>query len=171
MEMIVDFYIYKKNDQIRNIEDYFVLNSTSGKSKALYCKCEGLEDKGKPKNFVTEKYADSERVRLYIPDELKRDTTQINLTMCFIGEQRQQVQQNFYDYIKERPVVYWDTARKRTAILLLESAVKLDEDEYLTSTPNICVKYTFTNLYGECPTHASEQLAVAWAAGLYTDMF
>lgn len=171
MDMIVDFFLYKKNDGWKNIEDYFVISDVTGTSKALYCKCEGLENKGKPKNIVTETYADSDRVRVYTPDEIKRDTTTISLTMCFIGNNRQQVQQNFFNYINDRPIFYWDSARRRAAILLLEQNVNITEDTYLTNVPNICVEYTFKNLYGECPIYNTKEDGLAWASGVYQNMF
>lgn len=117
-----------------------------------YLKCEGLEAKGKP-YIYTEKYADSDELRVYIPDQINREATTITLSLCFIGEDRRDTYNNFYDYVKKGKFKYWDTVRNKEALLVLTNEVSPKEDFLKGSTPFIEVDFKFQNLYGATKKH------------------
>lgn len=117
-----------------------------------YVKCEGLEAKGKP-YIYTEKYADSDELRVYIPDQINREATTITLSLCFIGEDRRDIYNNFYDYVKKGKFKYWDTVRNKEALLVLTNEVSPKEDSLKGSTPFIEVDFKFQNLYGATKKH------------------
>ena len=76
-----------------------------------YSKLTGTNDKGKTKNIYTEKYADGDRLRVYIPELAQYEATTMTLTLYFFGEDRQQVFNEFANEIKTGIHRYWDTAR------------------------------------------------------------
>ena len=49
--------------------------------KCKYVKFEGLSETGKVKNIYTETYAETEEIRMYIPDEVLYDNTEMSLTL------------------------------------------------------------------------------------------
>ena len=51
--------------------------------KCKYVKFEGLSETGKVKNIYTETYAETEELRMYIPDEVLYDNTDMSLTLLF----------------------------------------------------------------------------------------
>lgn len=118
-----------------------------------YQKCEGLESKGKPKNIYSETYADSDTLRVHIPNNITRDATTITLTLCFIGINRRDTFNSFYEYIKKGKFKYWDTVRNKEALLVLTNEVSPSDDVLLGGVPYIIVPFKFQNLYGETKKH------------------
>lgn len=114
-----------------------------------YKSCVGLNDKGKVKNKYIETFADSDSVRVWCGDNVVREATSITFEFVFIGVNRQIVYDEFYDYIKSGIIKYWDTARKKVAIMTLISEIKITDDIFL-GIPHILVKLQFQNLLGEC---------------------
>ena len=51
--------------------------------KCKYVKFEGLSETGKVKNIYTETYAETEELRMYIPDEVLYENTDLSLTLLF----------------------------------------------------------------------------------------
>lgn len=128
-----------------------------------YRMCEGLEDKGKPKNIVTETYGDSDKVRSYVPSNITREATTIKFTFVFLGESRQADYQYLYEFFKDQRVVYWDTERKRACVLLFTSQLKPMNDVYIGSKPYIQAEFEFTNLCGESVKCDNKESALYWA--------
>lgn len=124
-----------------------------------YKECKGLEDKGKPKNIYTESYADANELRVYMPKEVYRESTTITFTFVFIGENRQSVYEDFYDFVSEKKIYYFDTKRKKKAYMLLNDAVTVGEDVYKGSVPYILVDFKFTNIWGECKQMSDADIA------------
>lgn len=114
-----------------------------------YISCGGLSDKGKPKNYYTEEYADSDELRVYIPEKVCRESTKITLTLLFKGADRREVYDSFYDYVSLGKFHYWDTARRRRATVILDSAVEIDEDFFKGGVPYLMVEFQFTNVFGD----------------------
>jgi hypothetical protein len=115
-----------------------------------YLKCKGLEDKGKPKNKYQEVFADSDELRVYEPDNVMLESTDITFTFIFVGDDRQSVYENFYKDIKKGKYYYYDTMRYKKAYITLFEAVKPSDDIYKGSTPYIQADFKFKNLWGEC---------------------
>jgi hypothetical protein len=114
-----------------------------------YMKCDGLEDLGKPKNIYTETYADADSLRVYLPSEVKRAATTITFTFLFLGYDKQDVYDEFNEFIKNQKIYYYDTARKKRVCMIFQNATKPKEDNYVGSLPYIISDYTFQNIKGE----------------------
>ncbi len=138
------FYMQQDIDgaELRDLESSF--------DGMRYLKCNGLEDKGKIKNKYTEAYADSDELRVHEPDIVCREATTITFTFVFVGENRQSVYDDFYNYVKKGKFYYHDNVRKKQAYITLIDAVKPSNDMYKGSTPYIQADFKFQNLWGEC---------------------
>lgn len=115
-----------------------------------YKQCKGLNDKGKKTSVYTEKYADSDELRIHEDATLAREATSIELTLYFIGSDKQTAYDSFYDYVKQGTFYYADTVRRKLAKMNLIEPIKPDEEEFKGSTPYYKAKFTFQNLWGEC---------------------
>ena len=116
----------------------------------LYSKCEGLLTKGKRKDIYEEKYADDDKLRVWQGEKVTREATTITFTFFFVGENRLHTYQNFYDYVKNGKLYYYDTKRLKKAYMVLKDALEPQEDVYKGSTPYIKATFKFQNLWGEC---------------------
>lgn len=114
-----------------------------------YMKCDGLEDLGKPKNIYTETYADADSLRVYLPSEVKRAATTITFTFLFLGYDKQNVYDEFNEFIKNQKIYYYDTARKKRVCMVYQNATNPKTDDYKGSLPHIIAEYKFQNIKGE----------------------
>lgn len=124
-----------------NLEEYF---------KGLsYLKCEGLNSIGKVKNIYTETYSDADRLRVFIPQEVKNEETVVTLTLVFVGENRFETFDNFNNYIKSGLRKYRDTARKKWFVFYIKEEILIGEEMWYGSTPYIKCDYKLRNIYGK----------------------
>ena len=123
-----------------------------------YSKCTGLTAKGQRKNIHVEKYSDSNKLRVWQGEDVIREATDITLSLFFTGEYRQATYDDFIDYCNNGEIHYWDTVRKREAIMVLVDKSEPKEDVYKGSIQYIYVDLKFQNLYGECPIKNIEEL-------------
>lgn len=130
----------KVEDTMKDLEADF--------SGLKYLKCEGLEDVGEARIY-TENYADSDRTRVYIPDELTNEPTTVKLTLIFVGDNRRNAFNTFNEYIRNGIHAYWDTARNKELIFYIKDGIKPSDDIYKGSTPYMQCTYTLTNVYGK----------------------
>lgn len=112
----------------------------------------GLADYGKPKNIVTESYAEGDGLKVYIPSDgvIKREATDVSLKLLFIDEGgvgRYQQYDTFIAYMKSNIVFYWDSVRKRKARLLLVEKSS-PEENFKGSLPYIEATVKFKNVDG-----------------------
>lgn len=138
----IKHYMQKEGEGALDIEVYF--------DGLKYSKCKGLLDKGKRKDVYVESYADSDELRVWQGDIVTREATNVTFTFFFIGEDRLSVYQNFYDYIKNGKISYWDTKRKKEALLIFTEAAEPKDDVYNGSIPYISIDIKFQNIWGEC---------------------
>ena len=117
-------------------------------SGLLYKKCEGLNTIGKPRVY-TEKYADSDRLRSYVPTNITNEATVVKLTLYFMGENRQSAYDSFNSYIREGHHAYWDTARNKRFDFFLSDAIDVSNEMWYGSTPYFEATYTLQNLNGK----------------------
>lgn len=118
-----------------------------------YVSCKGLSAKGKLKNIYTENYAEEDGLRTYHPKDLPhgavaREATTIEFDFVFLGDSRRESYDNFWGFVSESRVYYWDTARHRKVWLLLQEAVEPTEDLLKGSQPYLRATFKFTNLFG-----------------------
>ena len=128
-----------------SLEDYF--------SGMKYVSCEGLSTKGKIKNIYTENYAEVEDLRVYMPETVVRENTDIEFVFGFEKENRRDTFDSFVDWVSGYKIKYWDTARNRELEMVLIDKIEVDEDILLGSSPFITVNFKFKNLKGSTKKH------------------
>lgn len=141
------FYMQKvdKNgnalDTEKNLEEDF--------DGLLYSRCEGLNKIGKPKNIYEETYSDADRVRVYMPDEITNETTEISLTLYFVGENRHSILDTFKEYIRNGFTKYWDTARNKSFIFYVNKDIDVSDEMWYGSKPYISATFKLQNINGK----------------------
>lgn len=128
-----------------SLEDYF--------SGMKYISCEGLSTKGKIKNIYTENFAEVEDLRVYMPETVVRENTDIEFVFGFEKENRRDTFDSFVDWVSGYKIKYWDTARNRELEMVLIDKVEVDEDILIGSSPFITVNFKFKNLRGSTKKH------------------
>lgn len=112
-----------------------------------YSKAEGINTIGKPRVY-TEKYSDSDRLRVYVPKEVTNDATKVVFTFYFFGKFRFDAYNKFNDYIRNGIHRYWDTARNRYFDFIVADEIKIGNERFYGKMPYFEVKYTVQNLNG-----------------------
>ena len=128
-----------------SLEDYF--------SGMKYISCEGLSTKGKIKNIYTENFAEVEDLRVYMPETVVRENTDIEFVFGFEKENSRDTFDSFVDWVSGYKIKYWDTARNRELEMVLIDKIEVDEDILLGSSPFITVNFKFKNLKGSSKKH------------------
>ena len=134
-------------------EDIGELIDIEAQFKCKYVKFEGLSETGKVKNIYTETYAETEELRVYIPDEVLYENTDLSLTLLFAPdtENDSDVQDNeraFFEYVSGHKIEYHDTFRNRYVSLLLINKPDVIGEVLYGGSRYREVKYTFKNIYG-----------------------
>ena len=158
--MKYNFYIqrYSRNHWNKETSQYDKeakgeLIDIEDKFKCKYVKFEGLSETGNVKNVYTETYADSEGLRVYVPDEVLYEHTDISLTLLFSPSSTDEndVQYNeraFFEYVSGHKIEYHDTFRNRYVSLLLINKPEVVGEVLYGGSRYREVKYTFKNIYG-----------------------
>ena len=113
-----------------------------------YSSMEGIETIGAAKNIYSESYSDSDRLRVYVPTEVKHKETEITFTVYFTGENRHRVYDEFNAYITEGFHRYHDSARNKWFAFYIKGELKPAEDMWYGSTPYLKMKYKLSNIFG-----------------------
>ena len=137
-------YVEEAKGELIDIEAQF---------KCKYVKFEGLSETGKVKNIYTETYAETEELRMYIPDEVLYENTDMSLTLLFspYSTNDSDVQDNeraFFEYVSGHKIEYHDTFRNRYVSLLLINKPEVVGEVLYGGSRYREVKYTFKNIYG-----------------------
>lgn len=139
------FYIQRQIngewEEAVSIEEYF--------NGMKYCKCVGLSTKGKPKNVYTESYPETDELRVFLPETVVRENTDLEFEFVFIGKTRRDIYDNFVSWISGHRLKYWDTCRNREVEMILLESIEPDEDELHGSEPYIKATFKFKNLKGQ----------------------
>lgn len=114
-----------------------------------YLKIEGIEKIGAAKNIYEEKYSDSDKIRVYIPEVVQNESTTITLSLLFVGDNRFKVRDDFNEYIRHGLKKYWDTARGKWFIFYVKDELPIGESMWYGSTPYLKCDYKLCNLYGK----------------------
>ena len=144
---------YNKETSQYDKEDIGELIDIEEQFKCKYVKFEGLSETGKVKNIYTETYAETEELRMYIPDEVLYDNNEMSLTLLFAPSSANDndVQDNeraFFEYISGHKIEYHDTFRNRYVSLLLLNKPEVVGEVLYGGSRYREVKYTFKNIYG-----------------------
>ena len=127
-----------------DIEEFF---------KCKYVKFEGLSENGKVKNLYSESYAETEELRIFTPDDILYENTDLALTLLFAPTSSSDidVQNNeraFFEYVSGRKIEYHDTFRNRYVSLILINKPEVIGEVLYGGSRYREVKYTFKNIYG-----------------------
>ena len=127
-----------------DIEEFF---------KCKYVKFEGLSENGKVKNLYSESYAETEELRIFTPDDILYENTDLALTLLFAPTSSSDidVQDNeraFFEYVSGRKIEYHDTFRNRYVSLILINKPEVVGEVLYGGSRYREVKYTFKNIYG-----------------------
>lgn len=132
-----------------DIEEHF--------SGLLYMKADGMNDIGKSKNVYTEGYADSDRLRVYLPNDgnYTNNATKITMHFLVVGSEsaRQTTIKNFRDYVREGIHRYWDDARKLEFDFVVQDEIKVSDEKWHGSTPYVEIQVPMQNLNGKTREH------------------
>ena len=144
---------YNKETSQYDKEDIGDLIDIEEQFKCKYVKFEGLSETGKVKNIYTETYAETEELRVYIPDEVLYENTDLSLTLLFAPDSANEsdVQNNeraFFEYVSGHKIEYHDTFRNRYVSLLLLNKPEVVGEVLYGGSRYREVKYTFKNIYG-----------------------
>lgn len=113
-----------------------------------YSAMEGIETIGKPKNISTESYADSDRLRVYMPDEIVNEATKITFKCYFIGDTCMSDYYKFTEYIRNGFHRYWDNLRKKWFAFYCEEEIRVTSSK-MYGTKYLEVTYTLNNIFGK----------------------
>lgn len=137
------------NPQYIDIEEHF--------KGLLYLKADGMNTIGKPKNVYLEGYADSDRMRYYLPDdkEYANEATKITMHFLVVGDasSRQQTIDSFTEYVRKGVHRYWDNARNRELDFIVNDEIKVSDERWHGSHPYVEIEVPIQNLYGKTKQH------------------
>lgn len=123
----------------------------------LYMKAEGMNDIGKPKNVYTETYADSDRLRVYLPNDgnYANEATKITMHFLIVGNatQRESTLKAFSDYVRVGIHRYWDDARNLEFDFIVQDEIKVSDEKWHGSNPYVEIAVPMQNLNGKTKPH------------------
>lgn len=126
-------------------------------SGLLYMRADGMNEIGKPKNVYTEGYADSDRLRVYLPidSNYTNEATKITMHFLVVGNesQRQSTIRNFYDYVRVGVHRYWDDARNLEFDFIVQDEIKVSDERWYGSSPYVEITVVMQNLNGKTRPH------------------
>lgn len=124
----------------------------------LYMEAKGLNDVGQSKNIYTETYADSDRLRVALPNDgvYTAQATKVTMKFLVVGveSERQTLITNFETYLREGVHTYWDTARYREFDFIVTDEIKVSDEKWHGSTPYVEITVNIQNLNGKTRAHA-----------------
>lgn len=107
----------------------------------------GLSDKGKPRIY-TETYAEIDGTNVYIPEEIKRDSTEIEFEILFMGNGYRDVYDSFVEFITGAKIRYHDTCRNRQLEMVLNDSIEVSDEMLYGGRPFVMARFKFLNLTG-----------------------
>jgi hypothetical protein len=120
-------------------------------------RAEGMNDIGKSKNIYTEGYADSDRLRVYLPNDgnYTNEATKITMHFLVVGDEasRQATIRAFETYVREGIHRYWDTARNLEFDFIVQDEIKVSDEKWHGSSPYVEIQVQMQNLNGKTRIH------------------
>ena len=107
----------------------------------------GLSDKGKPRIY-TETYAEIDGTDVYIPEDIKRDSTDIEIEILFMGDGYRDVYDSFVEFITGAKIKYHDTCRNRQLEMVLNDSIEVSDEMLYGGQPFVMASFKFLNLAG-----------------------
>lgn len=122
-------------------------------SGLLYMKADGMNDIGKSKNIYTETYADSDNLRVFLPNDgnYTNEATKITMHFLVVGSevQRQTTIRNFENYVRQGIHRYWDDARNLAFDFIVQEEIKVSDEKWHGSSPYVEIEVQMQNLNGK----------------------
>lgn len=112
-----------------------------------YQEAKGLNLTGKPRLY-TETYADADKVRVYIPENVTYEPTTITFSFVFFGENRYKTYDEFVAWVSGKRMVYHDDARHKWAYFYVADSIQPAEEKWHASTPYLRLELKVSNVYG-----------------------
>lgn len=112
-----------------------------------YQEAKGLNLTGKPRLY-TETYADADKVRVYIPEDVTYEPTTITFSFVFLGENRYKTYDAFVSWVSGKKMAYWDDARKKRVFFYVADSIQPAEEKWYGSTPYLRLELKVSNVYG-----------------------
>ena len=123
----------------------------------LYENADGINNIGKSKNVYTEEYADSDRKRVYLPEDSNyaNEGTKVTMKFLVVGPpvERDQIIRNFFDYVRKGVHRYWDTARNREFEFIVTEELKVGDERWHGSQPYTELTVVMQNINGSTRPH------------------
>ena len=123
----------------------------------LYMRADGMNNIGKAKNIYTETYADSDRLRVYLPNDgvYTNEATKITMHFLVVGDEasREATIQEFQNYVREGIHRYWDTARNLEFDFIVQDEIKVSDEKWHGSSPYVEIAVVMQNLNGKTRPH------------------
>lgn len=145
---------YMQRVDIANQPTYDIEEQFSG---LLYMRAEGMNDIGKSKNVYTETYADSDRLRVFLPNDgvYANEATKITMRFLVVGdaETRQSTIADFYEYVRVGVHRYWDDARNLEFDFVVQDEIKVSDERWHGSNPYVEIAVVMQNLNGKTRAH------------------
>lgn len=145
---------YMKRIDIESQPTYDIEEQFGG---LLYMRAEGMNDIGKSKNIYTETYADSDNLRVFLPNDnvYTNEATKITMHFLVVGADtsRQTTIRNFRDYVREGIHRYWDDARNLEFDFIVQDEIKVSDEKWHGSSPYVEIAVTMQNLNGKTRPH------------------
>lgn len=117
-----------------------------------YKECSGLNSYGEPQGVYSETYPETDRAEVYVSSVPAYKQTTVKLTLVFLeGESdEEKTDKDYHDFTKFISgcrIAYYDTARRRKALMYLTGSTEPKSDT-LYGQKYKEVTFTFTNVYG-----------------------
>lgn len=123
----------------------------------LYMKADGMNNIGKAKNIYTETYADSDRLRVYLPNDgvYTNEATKITMHFLVVGDEasREATIRSFETYVREGIHRYWDDARNLEFDFIVQDEIKVSDEKWHGSSPYVEIEVVMQNLNGKTREH------------------
>lgn len=116
----------------------------------------GLSSRGAPKNVYKETYAETSEVRVYMPETVAKEATDVVINASFVGNERRDVYDDFCNYVSQGKIKYWDTVRNRLVHIILNAVIELDDDSLIGNEPFMTAEFKFMNIFGTSEKAAEE---------------
>lgn len=147
-EMGLHFYMVECDSKGIVASDATELDLEESFDGLTYMKADGLNNVGKARVY-TEKFADSDRLRVYLPETPLREQTTVTLSFVFVGENRYNSYQQFVDYVSSGFHRYRDNARNKYLYFYVEAEIKPAKELMYGGTPYITLDLQVKNIFGQ----------------------
>lgn len=147
-EMGYHFYMVECDNKGKVADGAVEIDLEEHFSGLTYMKAEGLNKLGKPRVY-TEKFADSDMLRVYKPDDTTREATTVTLSFAFVGDNRYQTYHNFVEYISTGVKRYRDTARNKYLYFFVNAEIKPAKEMWYGGTPYLTVDIPVQSIFGK----------------------